>query len=257
VAPAELALAVSVTGTPCARVVATVGEVKATVGTAAVTVIFTGEDVAVVPVESVTRAVRDAAPATVGVQAIEYGGAVATPIWVAPAKKATWVMEAPELAVGTATTVVSVFATTDVPPSGAESEIVGANPFTVRTTALDVVVSAPDCVATAVSVFVPTVDGVQTTEYGSAVSIATETPFTKNSTWVIDAPELGVAFAVIVVGAPKVGVAEPVGAVIATVGAGEINDTGTPADVTVAPVESVTFAVRVRFPPAAGVQVVV
>ena len=62
-----MAVAVSVTGTPTDVTERLAGATIEIVGCAATTVTATAEDVCVAPVESVTRAVSDAEPVTVGV----------------------------------------------------------------------------------------------------------------------------------------------------------------------------------------------
>jgi hypothetical protein len=74
--PLAAAVAVSVVAAPSTTVAPTAGAVSAMVGTAVVTVTLTADEVAVAPVESVTRAVRDAAPVAVGVHDKEYGAVV-------------------------------------------------------------------------------------------------------------------------------------------------------------------------------------
>lgn len=66
--PLATALAVMVVAAPSASEVPLVGLVIETVGTAAATVTLTAEEVTVVPFESVTRAVNETVPVTVGVQ---------------------------------------------------------------------------------------------------------------------------------------------------------------------------------------------
>ena len=99
-----------------------------------------------------------------------------------PAKKATEVIVAPVLGVAVAVTDVAAFTVTALPAVGDVIAIVGFTPFTVTGTAVDVVVAPPVCVATAVRLTAPALVGVQTTEYGRAVSIAIDTPLAKNST---------------------------------------------------------------------------
>ena len=66
--PLAVAVAVSVVAAARARLAPAAGAVSDTVGTAAATVTLTADDVVVVPLESVTRAVNDTTPAEVGVQ---------------------------------------------------------------------------------------------------------------------------------------------------------------------------------------------
>ena len=66
--PLPAAVAVRVALVPRAIAVPLVGLVIATVGTAAATVTETADEVTVVPLESVTRAVSETVPVLVGVQ---------------------------------------------------------------------------------------------------------------------------------------------------------------------------------------------
>ena len=75
-----MAVAESVTAVPTVATAPLAGAVIAMLGCAAVTVTATAADVCVAPVESVTRAVREAEPVAVGVQEIVYGELTAVPI---------------------------------------------------------------------------------------------------------------------------------------------------------------------------------
>lgn len=100
------------------------------------------------------------------------GAPMATPL----AKKATCVIVAPVLGVAVALTVDAVFTVTVLPAVGAVTVTVGVVPFTVTDTAGEVVVAPPDWVAIAVRLTTPAPVGVQTTEYGMAVSLAISVP---------------------------------------------------------------------------------
>jgi len=245
-----VALAERVTGVPTVTTAPFVGEVIEI----ADTVTVTAAEVWVAPVESVTLAVNDAAPTAAGVHAIEYGGDVTgAPICVPFAKKITCVIDAPVLGVADAVIVDVAFNETVAPAAGAVIAMVGATPLTETDTAAEVACPPPVWVATAVRETMPALVGVQTTEYGMVVSTAIETPFAKNSTWVMVAPEVGVAVAVTVVAEPTDVELPLAGEVIATAGAGVATVTLVAADVTKMPAESVTLAVSATEPVAPGV----
>ena len=85
--PKAAALAVSVGDVPSATEAPLAWLAMVIVGTDVATVTLTAAEVTVVPVESVTRAVRVTAPAFVGVHATVYGATVAgVPMCTPPAK---------------------------------------------------------------------------------------------------------------------------------------------------------------------------
>ena len=69
--PTAAALAVISVAAPSATLAPATGAVNATVGTPAATVTLTADDVIVVPLDSVTRAVNETVPVAVGVQSKE------------------------------------------------------------------------------------------------------------------------------------------------------------------------------------------
>jgi hypothetical protein len=79
------AVAVRLMGTSTAMLLLLAGEVIDAVG-CAVTVIVIGNEVSVLLLESITRAVIEKFPAAVGVQVIEYGAVTSVPITVVPAR---------------------------------------------------------------------------------------------------------------------------------------------------------------------------
>ena len=106
---------------------------------------------------------------------------------------------------------------------------------------------------------VPATVGVHAIEYGAVVTGAPmATPLAKNATELMVAPVLALAEAVTVTEVPTVAVALLTGELMATVvTAAAAAVTLTALEVTTAPVESVTRAVREKLPGAGGVHVAV
>jgi len=121
--------AVTVTGVPTVPALLLAGLLRATVG-ADTTVAVSAVEVAILPLESRTRAVTEKFPVLEGVQVIRYGAVVTVPITVAEPPvgvtlNCTCETVAPVLAVAVADTTVGVLRVMVAPPAGAVSATVG------------------------------------------------------------------------------------------------------------------------------------
>jgi hypothetical protein len=165
-------------------------------------------------------------------------------------------MLAPELAVAVAVTVVAVPTVVVELLAGAVMATVGAGAVTITRTADDVEVRLAESVTWAVRSKVPAVPGVHETLKGAVVTAAPiATELAKNATWETVAPALAVAVAETVCATPVVPVELFAGPLIVTVGPA-IAVMAMALDVPVAPVESVTRAVRLKLPADGGVHVI-
>lgn len=234
------------------------GAVIATVGGEFTTVTFMADEVAVVPVESKTVAVRVVGPAALGVQAIEYGGVVTAAPRARPLpKNVTDVTVLPRLAAGDAVTAIAV-PTVAVELFAGDVRAIEVAVLAVTVTIAEVVEALFESITRAVILKFPALPGTHVTEYGAVVSVPTIVVPARNCTCAIAAPAPGVAVADRVTFEPIVTTAPAAGPVTLTVGAaGEATDTATTEEVEVAPFESVTRAVSETEPAAAGVQLTV
>ncbi len=189
-----VAVAARVRGEPKVALVPVDGDVSATDG--AVTFTLTMLEVAVAPLESVTRAVIAKIPDAVGGQLIEYGAAKAVPIEVAPARKSTRPTVAPPLPDALAVIVAMVPKGIPVPLVGLVIETVGSAAATVTFTGEDVTIVPFESVTRAVRGKLPVVAGIQSAVYGLVVSVLTNIAPAKKSTFVTVAPPVPAAVAV-------------------------------------------------------------
>jgi hypothetical protein len=257
-----LAVAVAVRVVTAARpgLAPAAGAVSDTVGTAAATVTLTADDVIVVPLESVTRAVNETLPVEVGVHVTVNGAELEVPRRVVPAKKSTLVTVAGATGVAVAVRDVETPRVTTAPESGFERATVGALLVTVTLTMPEVATTPLESVTRAVSAAAPVALGTQvavaakleTADVG--MWVATTAPPTRKSTRLTVAPPVVVAVAarVWVVLSPTD--APLAGLVIEIEGREAATVTLTTEDVTAPELESVTRAVKAKLPAAVGVQ---
>src|SRR5579862_9870591 len=183
-----------------------------------VTEIVTAVDVVVALWLSVATAVSVWLPPVAGVQLMLYGLVESMPIDVAPSKNWTWVT-VPSESAAFADTVMATPDANEAPLDGDVMLTVGGVfvVVTVTVTAVDVVVAPRLSVATAVSVWLPPVAGVQLTLYGLVVSVPSDVAPSKNWTWVT-VPSESAAFADTVTAWPDGSEAPFNGEVMFTVG---------------------------------------
>lgn len=237
------------------------GAVKETV-VAATTATFTlaVAEVAVVPFESVTRAVKAKMPEVVGVQFVEYGAVSAVPTTVVPTRKSTLLTVAPPTALAVALIELRLPRAIEAPFVGDVSATVGVVDATTTLTEGDITVAEFESVTRAVTTNEPAVAGVHEAEYGVVSAEPTSTGLvvafegaTKKSTRETVAGDVAKAAAVSETAEPITTVEPAEGEVTEIVGA--VTFTFTALEVTTAPVESVTRAVRATTPEADGDQV--
>lgn len=156
--PVAAAAAVMVALVPSGILVPFDGLVIDTVGSAAATVTLAADDVAVLPFESVTRAVREKVPVVVGVQSKVYGADVSVPRRVLPEKNCNCVTVAGAGAEAVAVSVVVVLTTIG---DDAAKVTVGAPKLTVTLDVLEVTAAPLVSVTLAVRAEVPVALGVQ------------------------------------------------------------------------------------------------
>lgn len=162
VPPACEAVAESVSAVPTLAVAPAVGAVSETVGPATVT--FTTDDVAVVPFESVARAVNAVTPVADGVHEMEYGELTAVPTTVEPAKKSTLAIVGPPATEAVAVNVVAAPTETVDPLLGAVRDTVGVTETTVTLTLADAAVAPVESVTLVNKLNVPVAEGTQVAE---------------------------------------------------------------------------------------------
>jgi hypothetical protein len=159
-----------------APVVGTLTVIVGDVGVlATLTVTETAEEVTIVPLLSVTLAVRAAVPAAKGVQLTLYGAVVSVAIETPSAKNWTLAMVVPTPAVALALTVTAVLTVAVELLLGEEIVTVGAAARTV-TVRVAAVLFPLSSVAIAVKETVLAVVGVHETENGAERSVAMSSP---------------------------------------------------------------------------------
>jgi hypothetical protein len=254
--------AVTDTGIPTVAVELFAGAVRETVVEKTTeTFTLTVIDVAVVPLESVTRAVREKIPDAVGVHVVEYGAVSAVPTTVVPTRKSTLLTVAPPTALAVALIVLALPKAILAPLVGEVIATVGVVDATTTLTAEDMTVAELESVTRAVNTKEPLVVGVQEVEYGAETAEPTSTGLdvwfegaTKKSTRETVAGVAAKAVAVRFTAEPMTRVEPAVGTVSEMVGA--VTFTFTVVEVTLVPLESVARAVRAKTPDAEGDHVI-
>jgi hypothetical protein len=214
---------------------------------------LTAEEVAVLPVESTTRAVKATFPALVGNHVAAHGATVSVNMIADPARNWTCVTVAPGVATGSAVKLTAFPTVMTAPGNGAVSETDAASAaLTVMETADEVAVAPLLSVTRAVSEVAPVAVGAQEIENGSVVSVPMTAEPAKKSTFEIPVPPECEPVAESVIAVPTLAVDPAAGAVSETVGPATV--TLTTDDVAVVPFESVARAVSAVTPAVVGVQ---